>query len=208
MKSPREEDNRRFQNTIKDIQQSASRLTLKAMETYYEQLTLILQAKLAQTNDRLSQSMQQFKKLVTEEKWVEEQQTQAEFEDSLTNKQDKFSDKLTNKRAKKLEKLENPEVQSRPPRNIHNDRTHNDNNKGKKTNKKYGGRKHKPSSGNKNRKSDQQTPRQDTHQQGRKENTPRASTDNTVPTTYPPTQPTPTYPPYYASQIPAWPYPP
>ena len=105
--------------------------------------------------------MQQFKKLVKEEEWVEKQQTQAEFEDSLTctNKQDKFSDKLTNKRAKKLEKLENPGAKPRPPRNTRNKRTRNDNNKGKKKPKKHGGRKQKPITGNKNnRKGEQKAP--------------------------------------------------
>ena len=103
MKSPHDDDNRRLRETIKDIQFSASRLTLEAMETYYEQLTLTLQTKLSHTSNKLSQTMQQFNKLVTEEEWVEKQQTHAEFEDSLANKQDKFSDKLMNKRAKTRE---------------------------------------------------------------------------------------------------------
>ena len=39
MKSPHDDDNRCFRETIKHIQLSASQLTLDAMETYYEQLT-------------------------------------------------------------------------------------------------------------------------------------------------------------------------
>ena len=100
MKSPRNDDNRRFRETIKLIQLSPSQLTLDALENYDKQLTLTLQTKLGQTSDKLSQSMQQLKNLVTEEEWEEKQQTHTEFKDSLTKKQDKFSDKLMNKRVK------------------------------------------------------------------------------------------------------------
>ena len=159
--------------------------------------------------DKLSQSMHQLQNLVTEEEWREKQQTHTEFEDSLTNKQDKFSDKLTNKRAKKLEKLQNPGVNSRPSRNLRNERTRNTNNKGNKSHKRSEGRKQKPSAGNKNnRKGKQKAQRQDNHQQGRPEHTSRAGADQTALTTYPSTQPTPTYhPSYYPSPIPAWPHP-
>ena len=60
-----------------------------------------LQNQLAQTNEKLSQAMLQFKQVAKEEEWAIKQRTQTEFEDSLTNKQDKFSEKLMNKRAKK-----------------------------------------------------------------------------------------------------------
>ena len=211
MKSPRDEDNQNFQDIIKDIQLSASRLTRGAMETYYEQLTVRLQTELAHTNDKLSQAMLQFKQVAKEEEWATKQRTQREFEDSLTNKQDKFSEKLTNKRAKKLEKLENPGTKPRPPRNTRNKRNHNNNNKGKSTQKqKPGDNKQKSSTGNKNKRKGARTApqKQDTHHQGTREYTPRASMDQTAYTTYPSTQPTLAYPPYYASQIPTWPYPP
>ena len=59
--------------------------------------------------------MQQLKKLVVEEDWVEKQRADKKFRDSLTNKQDKFSDKLANELVNKLEKLQNPGVKSNPP---------------------------------------------------------------------------------------------
>ena len=71
MKSPHDDDNRRFQEAIKHIQSSVSQLTLEAMENYYEQLTLTLQTKLGHTSKKLSQCMQQLKKLVTEEEWMQ-----------------------------------------------------------------------------------------------------------------------------------------
>ena len=41
--------------------------------------------------------MQQLKKLVADEDWVDKQWADEEFRDSLANKQNKFSDKLANK---------------------------------------------------------------------------------------------------------------
>ena len=136
MKSPHDKDNRRFREAINEIQESASKMTLDAMQNYYRQLTLTLQPKLGQTSDKLSQAMQQLQNLITEEEWVEKQQTHTEFEYSLTNKQDKFSDKLTNKSAKRLEKLQNPGANPPPSRNLRNGRTRNTNNKGNKSHKK------------------------------------------------------------------------
>ena len=135
MKSARDDDNRRFQEAIKHIQSSASQLTLEAMENYYEQLTLTHETKLGQTSDKLSQCMQQLKKLVTEEEWMQKQQTHEEFKHSLTNKQDKFPDKLTNKRANKSEKLQNPGAKPHPPRKTHNERTCNEKKQGHKSTK-------------------------------------------------------------------------
>ena len=47
MKSPDDDDNRHFNETIKRIQVGASQLTLEAMENYYYQLVLTLQTKLS-----------------------------------------------------------------------------------------------------------------------------------------------------------------
>ena len=110
-------------------------MTLDSMQNYYGQLILTLQTKLGQTNEKLSQSIQQLQNLVTAEEWREKQQTRTEFTDSLTNKRDKFYDKLRNEHAKKLEKLQNPEVTA-PSRNIRNESTRNTNNKGNKSQKK------------------------------------------------------------------------
>ena len=68
MKSPDDDDNRRFNEVIKHIQLIASQLTLEAMENHYYQLALTLQAKLNWSDQRkLSHCMQQLKKLVAED---------------------------------------------------------------------------------------------------------------------------------------------
>ena len=90
MKSPDNDDNRRFNEVTKHIQVLASQLTLEAMENYYFQLVLTLQTKLGETSQKLLNCRQQLKKLVTEEEWVDKQQADEEAIDSLTNKLDSF----------------------------------------------------------------------------------------------------------------------
>ena len=52
MKSPDDDDNRRFHEAIKHIQVIASQLTLEAMENHYYQLVLTLQTKLSKTSKK------------------------------------------------------------------------------------------------------------------------------------------------------------
>ena len=73
MKSSDDGYNRRFNEAIKHIQLTASQLTLEAMENHYYQLALTLQTKLGESSEKLSHCIQQLKKLIAEEDWVEKQ---------------------------------------------------------------------------------------------------------------------------------------